>query len=84
MAPALIAAAGGSWVIVPKVYAVALLVTAILFSACISASDPSHLVKSWRKPLSGAVRRMQDPRVWRAIAEYYSAVFAAAWPWRCG
>ena len=35
VAPALIAAAGGAWVIVPQVYAVALLVTAILFWLCL-------------------------------------------------
>src|SRR3546814_669682 len=45
VAPALIAAAGGAWVIVPKVYAVALLATAILFWM-FSATNPAHNVRS--------------------------------------
>ncbi|ASC67951.1 NarK/NasA family nitrate transporter [Achromobacter denitrificans] len=72
VAPALIAAAGGSWVIVPKVYAVALLVTAILFWV-FSASDPSHRVKSGAS-LSAQFAMLKDPRVWR-YCQYYSVVF---------
>ena len=72
VAPALIAAAGGAWVIVPQVYAVALLVTAILFWL-FSSSDPAHRVKSGAS-LSAQMAMLKDPRVWR-YCQYYSVVF---------
>jgi NNP family nitrate/nitrite transporter-like MFS transporter len=72
VAPALIAAAGGAWVIVPQVYAVALLVTAILFWL-FSASDPAHRVKGGAS-LSAQFAMLKDPRVWR-YCQYYSVVF---------
>ncbi|SSW67745.1 MFS transporter [Achromobacter agilis] len=72
VAPALIAAAGGAWVIVPQVYAVALLVTAILFWL-FSSSDPSHRVTSGAS-LSAQLAMLKDPRVWR-YCQYYSVVF---------
>jgi len=72
VAPALIAAAGGAWVIVPQVYAVALLVTAILFWM-FSASDPSHRVPRGAT-LSQQFAMLKDPRVWR-YCQYYSVVF---------
>ena len=72
VAPALIAAAGGSWVIVPKVYAAALLVTAILFWL-FSASKPEHLVKS-KTSLREQWALLKDPRVLR-YCQYYSVVF---------
>ncbi|MDX3984691.1 MAG: nitrate/nitrite transporter [Achromobacter sp.] len=72
VAPALIAAAGGAWVIVPQVYAVALLVTAVLFWM-FSASDPSHRVTQ-RATLSAQFAMLRDPRVWR-YCQYYSVVF---------
>jgi len=71
VAPALIAAAG-TWTVVPHVYAVAMLATALLFWV-FSASNPAHLVKSsagWREQLAV----MRDPRVWR-YSQYYSVVF---------
>lgn len=71
-APALIAAAGGAWVIVPKVYAVALLATAILFWFY-SASDPAHKVKSGAS-LAQQIAMLKDPRVLR-YCQYYSVVF---------
>ena len=72
IAPALIAAAGGTWTIVPQVYSVAMLVTAILFWI-FSATNPAHASSS------GATLRQQfsmlkDPRVWR-YCQYYSVVF---------
>ncbi|AWB35901.1 MFS transporter [Orrella marina] len=72
IAPALIAAAGGTWTIVPQVYSVAMLVTAILFWT-FSATNPAHASSS------GATLRQQfsmlkDPRVWR-YCQYYSVVF---------
>ncbi|MDQ0139847.1 MFS transporter [Cupriavidus necator] len=71
VAPALILAAG-TWTIVPRVYSVAMLATALLFWV-FSRSNPAHLVKSgvgWREQLAV----MRDPRVWR-YSQYYSVVF---------
>ncbi|MBP0628800.1 MULTISPECIES: nitrate/nitrite transporter [unclassified Cupriavidus] len=71
VAPAMILAAG-TWTIVPRVYSVAMLVTALLFWV-FSRSNPAHLVKSgvgWREQLAV----MRDPRVWR-YSQYYSVVF---------
>ncbi|SMC28459.1 MFS transporter, NNP family, nitrate/nitrite transporter [Andreprevotia lacus DSM 23236] len=72
VAPALIVAAGGSWTIVPKVYAVAMLVTAILFWVG-SRSKPEHLV-SRSVTLREQLAMLRDPRVWR-YCQYYSVVF---------
>ena len=63
VAPALIAAAGGAWVVVPKVFAVALLVTAVLFWV-FSATNPAHSVRSGAT-LSTQLAMLRDPRVWR-------------------
>lgn len=71
VAPALIAAAG-SWMIVPKVYAVAMLVTAVLFWFG-SSSKPEHLVKSTAS-FGAQLKMLRDPRVWR-YCQYYSVVF---------
>lgn len=72
VAPALIASAGGAWVIVPKVYAVAMLVTAVLFWF-LSASNPAHLVKQ-SGSFGEQLKMLRDPRVWR-YCQYYSVVF---------
>ncbi|PAT42006.1 nitrate/nitrite transporter [Vandammella animalimorsus] len=72
LAPSLIAAAGGAWVIVPKVYAVALLVTAIVFWL-FSASNPQHVVQS-NVSLREQLALLKDPRVLR-YCQYYSVVF---------
>lgn len=72
VAPALIAAAAGSWTIVPQVYAVAMLVTAVLFWL-FSATNPAHNV-SQAVPLSTQWKLLKDPRVWR-YCQYYSVVF---------
>jgi NNP family nitrate/nitrite transporter-like MFS transporter len=72
VAPALIAAAGGSWMIVPKVYAAAMLVTALLFWV-FSATNPSHNVGAAAK-FSDQMKMLKDPRVWR-YCQYYSVVF---------
>jgi len=72
VAPALIAAAGGAWVIVPKVYAVALLVTAVLFWM-FSATNPAHNVRGGAS-LPAQLAMLRDPRVWR-YCQYYSVVF---------
>jgi len=72
VAPALIASAGGAWFIVPQVYAVALLLTAIVFWV-FSASDPAHTVKG-SVSLSQQLAMLKDPRVLR-YCQYYSVVF---------
>src|SRR5215469_3590370 len=71
VAPVLIVAAG-SWTIVPKVYSVAMLVTALLFWV-FSASNPAHRVKS-STSVAGQLRVLADPRVLR-YSQYYSVVF---------
>ncbi|WP_156173764.1 MFS transporter [Cupriavidus basilensis] len=72
VAPALIVAAGGSWTVVPRVYAVAMLVTAVLFWI-FSSSDPAHRVPS-SASLRAQFAMLRDPRVWR-YSQYYSVVF---------
>jgi len=70
VAPAVVVAFG--WTMVPQVYAVALLATAVVFWF-FSYSDPSHLVDSritWRDQ----IRALKDPRVWK-YCQYYSIVF---------
>ena len=71
VAPALILAAG-TWEVVPRVYSVAMLVTAIVFWFG-SRSNPAHRVTSstgFREQLA----MLRDPRVWR-YSQYYSVVF---------
>src|SRR6185436_18205128 len=70
VAPVLVVAFG--WTLVPQVYAVAMLVTAIVFWT-FSYSDPRHLVDSkitWREQLQA----LKDPKVWK-YCQYYSIVF---------
>ncbi|MBI1395291.1 MAG: MFS transporter [Betaproteobacteria bacterium] len=70
VAPAIVVAAG--WTAVPKVYAVAMLVTAVVFWF-MSYSDPAHAVGhhvTWREQLSV----LRDRRVWK-YCQYYSIVF---------
>nr|WP_211946836.1 nitrate/nitrite transporter [Cupriavidus yeoncheonensis] len=71
VAPALILAAG-TWEVVPRVYSVAMLVTAIVFWLG-SRTNPAHRVASstgWREQFA----MLRDPRVWR-YSQYYSVVF---------
>jgi MFS transporter, NNP family, nitrate/nitrite transporter len=70
VAPALVVAYG--WTMVPKVYAAAMLVTALAFWL-LSHHDESHVVSSAvtvRKQLEA----LRDPRVWK-YCQYYSIVF---------
>jgi len=70
VAPAIVVAVG--WTMVPQVYAIALLATAVVFWFC-SYSDPAHLVDSkvtWREQMLA----LKDPRVWK-YCQYYSIVF---------
>lgn len=71
IAPALIAAAG-TWTIVPRVYAIALLVTVALFWL-FSATNPAH-ASAGAVTLREQLRVLRDPRVWR-YSQYYSVVF---------
>ena len=69
-APAIIAALG--WQGLPKVYAVAMVVTALLFWFG-TYSDPSHKSASGES-FAAQMRVLKDPRVWR-YCQYYSVVF---------
>ncbi|HKT96696.1 MAG TPA: nitrate/nitrite transporter [Paraburkholderia sp.] len=71
VAPVLIVAAG-SWTIVPKIYSVAMLVTALLFWV-FSASNPAHRVTN-STSVASQMRVLADPRVLR-YSQYYSVVF---------
>lgn len=70
VAPVIIAAWG--WQAVPRVYAVAMLVTAIVFWL-FSASDPSHRVDQ-RTSFIAQLGMLKNPRVLR-YCQYYSVVF---------
>jgi len=72
VAPVLIVMAGGSWTIVPKVYSVAMLITALLFWV-FSATNPAHNM-SKSVGLKEQLSMLKDPRVWR-YCQYYSVVF---------
>jgi NNP family nitrate/nitrite transporter-like MFS transporter len=70
VAPAIVVAFG--WAMVPKVYAAAMIVTALLFWA-LSYHEKSHVV-----PRSVTVKQqlaaLRDPKVWK-YSQYYSIVF---------
>ena len=70
VAPAIIGAFG--WQMLPKVYAVAMLVTALLFWV-FSYTDKSHQVPS-NTSFVAQLKVLKDPRVWR-YCQYYSVVF---------
>jgi MFS transporter, NNP family, nitrate/nitrite transporter len=70
VAPGIIAAFG--WQMLPKVYAVAMLVTAIVFWFA-TYSNPAHLAGS-NVSFADQIKVMKDPRVWR-YCQYYSVVF---------
>jgi MFS transporter, NNP family, nitrate/nitrite transporter len=70
VAPGIIAAWG--WQMLPKVYAVAMLVTALAFWF-FSYTDKSHQAAAG-VPLSAQLKMLKDPRVWR-YCQYYSVVF---------
>lgn len=70
VAPAILVAYG--WQMVPQIYAVAMLVTALLFWM-FTYSDPSHKVSSGVS-VKEQLLALKDPRVWR-YCQYYSIVF---------
>ncbi len=63
---------GYGWTMVPKVYAVLMLVTAIVFWF-FTYSDPAHKVGK-HVTLREQLAAFKDPRVWR-YSQYYSIVF---------
>lgn len=71
VAPVLMLAAG-TWTIVPKVYAIAMLVTALAFWL-LSASNPAHFGANAQSFVS-QLALLKDRRVLR-YAQYYSVVF---------
>lgn len=70
VAPAIIAAYG--WQMLPRVFAIAMLITAIVFWV-FSASDKSHTSASGIT-FAQQLAVLKDPRVWR-YCQYYSVVF---------
>ena len=72
VAPALIVMAGGAWNIIPQVYSVALLITAVIFWL-LTSTDPAHNA-SQSISLKAQMALIKDPRVLR-YCQYYSVVF---------
>lgn len=70
VAPALVVAFG--WQMVPQVYAVAMLVTALAFWT-FTYSDPGHRVSS-SVTVRDQLAALKDPRIWK-YCQYYSIVF---------
>lgn len=70
IAPAIIAAFG--WQMLPKVYALGMLITALLFWF-FSHTDKSHQVPAGVS-FAEQMKVLKDPRVWR-YCQYYSVVF---------
>ncbi|MHB1591190.1 MAG: MFS transporter [Sulfuricella sp.] len=70
IAPSIVVAFG--WAMVPQVYAVLMLVTAILFWL-FTFSDPSHKVGA-TVTVREQLAALKDPKVWR-YSQYYSIVF---------
>ncbi|SAL23327.1 nitrite extrusion protein [Caballeronia sordidicola] len=71
VAPVMIVTAG-TWTIVPKVYSIAMLVTAALFWIT-SATNPAHRVEN-PPTFASQLSVMKDRRAWR-YSQYYSVVF---------
>lgn len=72
VAPALMVMAGGSWVIIPKVYSIALFITAAIFWFTTS-TDPAHK-STQATSIKSQLTLLKDPRVLR-YCQYYSVVF---------
>ena len=70
VAPAIVLAYG--WTMVPQIYAILMLVTAILFWV-FTFSDKSHIVGS-SVTVKEQLMALKDPKVWR-YSQYYSIVF---------
>ncbi|WP_020558838.1 MFS transporter [Thiofilum flexile] len=70
VAPMIVVSYG--WTMVPRVYAVLMLITAIIFWF-FTFTDPSHKVAK-SVTVSEQLAALKDPRVWR-YSQYYSIVF---------
>ena len=70
VAPSIVVAFG--WAMVPKVYAAAMLATALLFWA-FTYSDPAH-AQGRTVTVTEQLAALRDPKVWR-LCQYYSIVF---------
>jgi NNP family nitrate/nitrite transporter-like MFS transporter len=70
VAPAIVVAFG--WAMVPKVYAAAMLVTALAFWA-FSYTDPGH-AHARKVSMREELAVLKDPNVWK-LSQYYSIVF---------
>jgi len=70
VAPAILVAFG--WAMVPRVYAIAMLVTAIAFWV-LTYTDPRHAGGGEVK-LAEQLKALKDPTVWK-LCQYYSIVF---------
>jgi len=70
VAPAILVAFG--WAMVPKVYAAAMLVTALAFWL-FTYTDPSH-IEGKGESVASQLRALKDPNVWK-LSQYYSIVF---------
>lgn len=70
VAPAIVV--GWGWTMVPAVYSVMMLVTALAFFF-LTYSDPGHRVES-HVSVGDQLKALKDPNVWK-ISQYYSIVF---------
>jgi NNP family nitrate/nitrite transporter-like MFS transporter len=70
VAPALVV--GWGWTLVPKVYAIAMLVTALAFWF-FTYTDPKH-VQGKSVSMKDQLLALKDPNVWK-LCQYYSIVF---------
>lgn len=70
VAPAIVVAFG--WAMVPKLYAAAMLVTALAFWM-LSYSDPAHQ-QARKRSMREELAVLKDPNVWK-LSQYYSIVF---------
>jgi NNP family nitrate/nitrite transporter-like MFS transporter len=70
VAPAILVAFG--WAMVPKVYAAAMLVTALAFWF-FTYTDPAHVGGS-KVTVKDQLKALKDPNVWK-LCQYYSIVF---------
>jgi len=71
VAPSIVVAFG--WAMVPQVYAVLMLVTAILFWF-FTYTDEEHSTGTAAVPVMEQLKVLKDPKVWR-YSQYYSIVF---------
>ena len=71
VAPTIVVAFG--WAMVPQVYAVIMLVTAVLFW-CFSYTDADHASAATQVTVREQLAVLKDPTVWR-YSQYYSIVF---------